>query len=112
MPRHVSLYAAINNRTVDPQLSRPQVSDGSNYLDWVLTVQLESFLVCVLLVFILKEVLYINVWASVIGTFQLSERTQVLMSLDKQGSTVFCIIVTAKFMCSHFMNVQTNRQVQ
>ena len=51
--------------TVDPQLSIPQVSGRLDYLDWVVTVQLEYFAnksVCLLKY--LNEVL--NVWASII----------------------------------------------
>ena len=38
-----------------------------------------------------NEVLYINVWASIIRTFQLSEHIQVPMSLHKRGSAVHVI---------------------
>ena len=54
-----------------------------------MTVQLEYFVkLCVLLKY-LNEVLYINVWASIVRIFQLSEHTQVLMGSDKQVSIVY-----------------------
>ena len=43
---------------------------------------------CVLLEY-LNGVRYVNVWASIIQTFQLFEHTQVPLSSDKRGSTVY-----------------------
>ena len=51
----------------------------------LMTVQLKCFFetVCILLEY-LNVVLYVNVWTSIIQTFQLSEHTRVPMSLDKR----------------------------
>ena len=64
--------------TVDPQLSGPQVSDLSDFLDWVVTVQLECFV---------KSVCFIRVFewsfANKSMGLQLSKHTQGSMSSDK-----------------------------
>ena len=41
----------------------------------------------------LNGVLHINVWVSIIQTFQSSEHTQIPLSSDKQGSTAQEILV-------------------
>ena len=42
---------------------------------------------------------YVNVWVSIIQAFQLSEHSQVPMSLDKQGSTVlYCTSKIPQYM--------------
>ena len=48
--------------TVDPQLSGPQVSDLSDFLDWVVTVQLECFVKSVCFIRVFEWSLQINEW--------------------------------------------------
>ena len=55
-----------------------------------MTVQLESFVGSVRFIRVFEcSPVYKNSWASIIRTFQLSELTQVPMSLDKRGTTIY-----------------------
>ena len=56
-----------------------------------MTVQLEFLLVFYFFKY-LNVALYINVWALIIQTFQSSKHTEVPVSLDKPGSTVYMYI--------------------
>ena len=50
-----------------------------------MTVQLKCFVRSVHFIRAFELSFYINVWASIIQTFQLSEHTQVPVSSDEQG---------------------------
>ena len=56
----------------------------------------------------MNGVLYINVWASIIRTFQLPEHTLIQTSSDKRGSTVLSTVKLLLLFVSKETQVSSN----